>query len=404
MNSYKIQLKLFKYYYILSHLLLFTSISFLFYQNKGLSIQQITFLKSITFITVLILEIPSGVLADIFPKKKLLLFSMLCFASSCLLNAISSIYILFILSVILYGSGMAFLSGCDNAWLYEFLDDNHKADNYSEIMGDLSFQSQIISGIGLLISSYLFTINLNLPYILNTIIFFIAGILVVFLKNTNKEFSSNFKNKTMFTTFKNGLNEIYDNKKLLSTISLTIIFSSFTILMFEYYQIYLTKIGFPIKFIGALYLIFTFTTGFGCKIAHKLENNFENEYTLLSIIVIIQSLLGISLSIVHNYFGLIILIAQEFLFGLMLVLTNSTINSCIRTDERATVLSTSSLLTSCIKIFIFPFSGGLISKTSVSTGYLIIGLLMLGFGLLFICLAKNKFLIRETLKNEDFRS
>jgi len=90
-----------------------TSVTYLL--HSGLSLSQIAFLKSIQAITVLLGEVPTGVLADSIGRKKSLLISSLCAILGFALYFFGNGFSLFILAEIFTAFSLCFWSGAFEA-------------------------------------------------------------------------------------------------------------------------------------------------------------------------------------------------------------------------------------------------------------------------------------------------
>jgi MFS family permease len=103
----------------------------------GLTIAQFSILNAVWAGTIVLLEVPSGALADIFGRKKLLVFSssvmMVEVGIISFMPRINSfiIFMVFLVNRVLSGLAEAAASGADEALAYDSL----KADNKEEQWG-----------------------------------------------------------------------------------------------------------------------------------------------------------------------------------------------------------------------------------------------------------------------------
>ena len=110
----------------------------LFWQARGIDVQGVVWCEIIYALTVTLLEIPSGVLADRFGRRRMLLicgaldvaeFAILLFARD---------FWAFGLAVFLAGVGKALSSGSDNALLYDSLLAVGRQEDFEKLLGRLS--------------------------------------------------------------------------------------------------------------------------------------------------------------------------------------------------------------------------------------------------------------------------
>ena len=88
----------------------------LFRQERGLSLSQIALVTGVYSLTVLLLEVPSGVLADYLGKKKITLWAYFVIILTGLINMAAFSVRTFLVAGILYGAGRALVSGALEAW------------------------------------------------------------------------------------------------------------------------------------------------------------------------------------------------------------------------------------------------------------------------------------------------
>lgn len=91
----------------------YSIISSLFLQARGLDYTLIFSLESWLAVSLLLLEVPSGIWADRFDRKRTLFVGMLLHVAATYVFAFAHSYGLFVLSFLLSGLGMAILSGTD---------------------------------------------------------------------------------------------------------------------------------------------------------------------------------------------------------------------------------------------------------------------------------------------------
>ena len=89
--------------------------------DKGLSYTQIGTLYAVREIFINIFEIPSGILADNFGRKKSLMASLLSYLVSFIIFYFSEDFYMFLLAFVLYGVGDAFRTGTHKGMIMDYL-------------------------------------------------------------------------------------------------------------------------------------------------------------------------------------------------------------------------------------------------------------------------------------------
>ncbi|RLC52723.1 MAG: MFS transporter [Candidatus Cloacimonadota bacterium] len=225
-----IQLYKFSAYGFLKNLRFFDPFIILFFREMGISFLQIGVLFSVREISTMILEIPTGIVADSFGRKNSMIFSFLSYIVSFLIFFLFPNYAMYILAMILYAFGEAFRTGTHKAMILEYLRlkniEHLKVDYYGFTRSwsqKGSAVSSLIAGAIVFYSGqykYIFVASV-IPYILELFLMisypkelngsitkfdernYFKNILLSFRK-TALNFLSIFKNPTLLKAFSNS--------------------------------------------------------------------------------------------------------------------------------------------------------------------------------------------------------
>lgn len=105
----------------LTSLIFYSTVIVAFEQSRGLDYTQMFLLESALAAAILLFEVPTGLLADRWGYRRMLILGQGLFAMGSLLYVFAYGFWMFALASFLYGIGLACLSGCDSAMLYESL-------------------------------------------------------------------------------------------------------------------------------------------------------------------------------------------------------------------------------------------------------------------------------------------
>ena len=97
--------------------MLFMPIIVLFYQDNGLEMQDIFTLKAVYSIAIVLLEIPSGYLADVLGRKKTLIIGAFLGFFGFVIYDFSFGFWGFLIAELTLGLGQSLISGADSALL-----------------------------------------------------------------------------------------------------------------------------------------------------------------------------------------------------------------------------------------------------------------------------------------------
>ncbi len=106
------------------------------YLTVGLSVAQITWLTAAGNVAIALLEVPTGALADKLGRKVALILGMvLAMAGIVLAMALPKVFLTFLAWVVVHASGIAFISGADQALLYDRLATTGRREKFHGIIG-----------------------------------------------------------------------------------------------------------------------------------------------------------------------------------------------------------------------------------------------------------------------------
>lgn len=165
-------------YGFLKNLRFYDAFLLLFFLENGLSYSEIGFLYATREMTIIIMEIPSGIIADTYGRKYALIAGFLAYIVSFVTFYFSTDFYLLMVAIFLFGIGDAFRSGTHKGMIMDYLRLNgwekHKIDYYGNTRSwsqKGSAVSALFAGFLVLYSGsyrfiYLFSI---VPYLINFI-------------------------------------------------------------------------------------------------------------------------------------------------------------------------------------------------------------------------------------------
>jgi len=142
-------------YGFLKNLQVFDAFLLLFFIENGISYTQIGVLYAIREIVINIAEIPSGLLADLYGRKRSLIVAFALYILSFIMFYFFSSFYLFTLAIALYGIGDAFRSGTHKGIIMDYLALNNWSDQKANYYGHTRSWSQKGSALSALIAGVL---------------------------------------------------------------------------------------------------------------------------------------------------------------------------------------------------------------------------------------------------------
>ena len=153
----------------------------LFFREMGMSFLEIGFLFSIREISTNILEIPTGVVADAYGRRKSMIAAFASYLVSFAIFYLFPHFLIYAVAMVFFAAGEAFRSGTHKAMILEYLRVKGLEDIKVEYYGHTRSMSQFGSAISSLIAlGIVFYARSYRPVFLMSMIPYIFGLLLMF--------------------------------------------------------------------------------------------------------------------------------------------------------------------------------------------------------------------------------
>ena len=342
---------------------------------------EVMFLQSYFTLMILIFEIPCGAIADYISRKFSLILGALMTTLAALIYGSYPNITIFAIGETLWAFASALTSGTDQAFIYDTLRKLEREDDITKVMAKnrsfLLLGIAISAPIGSIIGAY---VSLNLVMTFMVIPFFIATLISLTLKEPNHDLEKK-KSESYLTIIKSGFNELKKNSILIALSFEMIITEVAVFFLIWLYQLYLEALQLQLIFFGFVSASITLIQIILNNVVIKLENRYNNKKRLLQCYSLIPGIGFILMSII--YFIPIsiplILIVIGFGFSRSLLFTKG-INKQIKSQNRATVISTINMIASLIRAILYPFIG-IFGMLNLNITFLFLGAMIIVFAL-----------------------
>lgn len=344
----------------------------LYYKETGLSNEKAFQLKAFYSLTIVLFEIPSGYMADLWGRKNTLILGAILGTIGFLIYSLKTGYSSFLMAEITLGVGQSFISGSDSAMLYDTLKSTNKQKEYTKYEGISTAIGNVSEASSALLGGALASVSLSLPFQIQTGIAFMAIPAALTLQEPLLHIQqAQIKTvnilKTIFYT-------IRYNKPLL----LHILFSSFvgtaTLTMAWLYQLFLKEdLNISFVHIGIITAVLNLTIGLISIQAYKVERRIGMKKSLILLAILIPT--GFILTgVFSSTISLIVIFGFYVLRGYATPVLKDYINKLTASNIRATILSIRSFTIRLFFAILGPFAGKIADARNFSSSYIIIGL------------------------------
>jgi MFS family permease len=364
----------------------------LFFREMGLSFLQIGTLISVREVATNLLELPTGIIADLYGRRLSMVLSMVSYLSSFIVFYFFPSFYVYMIAMIAFAFGEAFRTGTHKAMILEYLRINGMTDMKVHYYGATRAASQLGSAINALIAAFLVFYSGSykivflasvLPYAANLIN------LMFYPKELDGELRSGEKRETI-----KAFLGIFRNGDALKGVLNSSLYDAFFKVVKEYLQPILEALalGLPIMIafsaeqrtsviVGVVYFVIYIATSYASKNAGKLSGKFGTEARALNYTYIFGAVL-IIFSGIFQIFALQVLAVLIFFFLFILENFRRPINISYISDNidhktMASGLSVESQLKTLLMAIFAPLIGFMADKLGVGSAITIAGAAML---------------------------
>jgi len=184
--------------------------NWVFYFRQFISQGQVGLVEGVAVLIGIIMEVPSGVLADLLGKRKTIILGSLFQVISCLTLINSTEFIHFLLGNSIMFIGFAFHSGATEALAYDSLKEKKKSDKYPEVIGKSSSITIAATLISTVVGGYLYGLSPTYPFYAWTV-FLALSVIVLSFMNEPKVDTVKFDFRNYLTHLKEGTASLFNN-------------------------------------------------------------------------------------------------------------------------------------------------------------------------------------------------
>lgn len=316
--------------------MLFMPIVVPFYESNGLSMKDIMVLQAIYSVAIVVLEIPSGYMADVIGRRKTLIFGVIFGTAGFATYSLSHGFTGFLVAEFILGIGQSCISGADSAMLYDSLLEKGHREKYARYEGRVTSLGNVAEAVAGILGGLLAGITLRVPYIAQTVVTLMALPAAITLKEPARKvplIQASFMEILRIANF-----ALFRDRPLRRNIFFSAITGTATLTMAWFAQPFFEYSRIDIVCFGLLWTSLNFTVAITSYSAHYFERRLGRTRSILLIAILIPC--GyLALGRFHEPTGLIILYLFYLVRGFATPVLKDYINRLTSSHIRATVLS-----------------------------------------------------------------
>ncbi len=403
MNKKLIQANIWKYYVFnaFRELLFFAPIIVLFLQENGLSFTEIMILQSFFSICIVLLEVPTGAVADKIGRKQSMIYGSGSLVLGAIIYGSAFNFYHFMAAELTWALGLSLISGADSALLFDTLKILKRENEFKKHEGRAKALLLVFAGLGALIGAFIGAIKLRYAVIYSAIPMACCFIFSFWFKEPQHYIKVN-KPKywhLIFQSFK-----FVSKHKL---IRWYVIFTALTFgshIMFWAYQPFLIMSGWEVYQFGFIFVIFNITAAIGSTLSDRFENTFGkfNSLIIISLFIIIPFF---TLPFYAVKLGFLFILFHQLVRGLLNPILNHAILEYTFADKRATVLSIKSLIYRMTFTLVGPVFGYAIDALTLLQAIFLFGIIstiiLTAWFIVYLFIPKKYFKIKVKVKKKQ---
>lgn len=343
----------------------------LFFQENGLTIQQVFVLQGLFSLTSMVLEIPSGYLSDRWGRKHTMITGSVFGIAGILMYALSTTFWGFLVGEVFFAVMLSFYSGTADAMVSDTLIEIDRFEENRRAIGQLHFFGLLSQAIASVIGGLLATIALrSVAWV--TLPPLIIGLVFACLLREPKRHKLQEPHhlKAMWSITSHAL---VRSIPLRSIMLIYAVIASLTFALVWFSQAYQVEIGLPLPLFGVVHAGIMATTAIVARQMHTLEKKVDDRIILMviaAVVVVSYAALGF----VTSLWGIVFLLMGRVMWGAITPLTSDMISRLVTSDVRATVISARSLAGNLVFAVIGPLMGYAAKVLSLNQALLITGI------------------------------
>lgn len=349
-------------FYILKSLLFYIPV-FVIYLSDILESQfQVGVVLSIKTISVFLLEVPFGYIADKFGRKRSIVLSVVANIISLSFLIIFPNFYMVILAEVFFSISETLCSGSDTALIYDNFKYEKIEETFGEFQRNISLITSIVLAISFFLGSVIYSYNKKLVFILSIV----SSFLLIVVLNKIKEHpykEERCSSSTKFNIFNEDFKKIKSETFFLKSILIygALITSTFMGIYFFVFPLELDKITSNKLVYGIIYSLGVLLIGIGGKFQKFIKK--ADEFIYLAGLITIP-LMIFSYLLKNSYIVIISILAMRFIWGIYSTNLNIEINKSLSSSSlRATIFSIKNAILNIFLGVLFLVMG-YISKTT----------------------------------------
>lgn len=379
---------LYRLYVIFNEPLLWGPILITSLQNLAhMSLSDIYFMEAVVLGLCVVLDIPSGALADVIGRKRTIVIGRIfLFGSVVFFTTMTSPSGAWT-GNLLWAVGYTMQSGADTALLYDTLKEHGKEDQYKRIEGQAVGSRLILIACCSVPTGLLASIDLRLPLWIGLPCTLVPLVAALFLKEPRQ--TEHYSAEKQIAVLKQGAKFVLDSAQVRWMVGFAALLATTSKVWFFTYNPYFEAVALPIAYYGVIFFLLNTVAWLSSHYAYKIEHWLGEERCIIGMVVCLSIPILLMSLIPMQPFAYLVVV-QNIVRGFMRPFVGDYMNRHITTSARATVLSVQSSAANFASIIGLAVFGLAMQHFSLLHSLLMLGVVSLVVGIISFRSYKNQ--------------
>lgn len=325
---------------------------------RGFSLVEIGFFETIFHITSLTFEIPSGMLADVYGRKKMMVLSHVMSVVSCVLMIVSQGFFEVALSICFSALSYNLASGSGEAYAYDGMKSCGIEAEYEKFSANKVILYRVFNGAALLCAGLALVIGYKAANAIDAVLNLVCiGIGLSLAKEPERACPAVRRNlwREIRKCFAESYRLLAGNRKVTKIMICNALVEAFAILLAFFLQARLPQAGLPEVWLGPALFVMGMGGVLGAKVVVLLKRWKYRKVALVSLGVVVLGVLAER----TNMWPLLCAggFMANFADDFVQIRSDALLNDMIPSEQRATLISVSSFCFSVVMIVLSPLAG-----------------------------------------------
>jgi MFS family permease len=355
-------------YKLLGEFFLILPVLIPYYVANGLNSGQIFIIQAAYAFFVLLLEVPSGYLADVIGRRKTLVLGSVFLPLGMAAYAVGRSFPAFIMAECLLAIGNSMRSGCDSALIYDSLCQLRRQNEYKHFEGRAMLFTRVGTAVSSVAGGLAAMIFLRLPFLLNILTMLFMLPLALALVEPVRE---KLPGKNPLCDILRICRFCLSEKRIRAVVLFSGLLMACQLTGLWAYFLHYRALGIGVGWFGILFALFQLAGAWGSSRSHRFCERFGAKMPL--VLALLSPLLFICLGLFPSPWLLIMVPANAFLWNLAYPVLMERLNHAVGSEVRATVLSVAAMAGSVTFMVVSPLFGRLVDVFSLSAAFIALG-------------------------------